>query len=111
MTLHELDKKYFVTRTMRHTRGADKGDKVRCERVWRDNVTPAQYLNELAGADSLACGRLLCEVEKSDLLTDRWWDVPGYRVEHLTMYRRRITEIRKRYGMTSKDVAEFMRVG
>lgn len=52
----------------------------------------------------------MCELERMELSEDRWWDTPEYRVSHLRSYRATITRIRKEYGLTSKDVAEYMKV-
>lgn len=111
MKLSELNSKYFTVHASRKKKGAGKGYKVTYKTVWRDGVKPRDYVNELAEADSIAAGRLLCNVEFADLMNDRWWDVPNYRAEHLRTYRSRITSIRKQYGLRSTDVAEFMRVG
>lgn len=110
MTIRELNAKYFDTKETRKKKGAGKGYKVSYTKVWREGVKPCDYLNELNSIDRTACGILLCRIEFDDLIADMWWDVPGYRGEHLKAYRSRITAIRKQYGLRSADVAEFMRV-
>lgn len=109
--MNKLDAKYFEAKEARKKKGAGKGYKVTYSMVWREGMRPCDYLNELAETDRTAAGRLLCNAEFTDLMTDQWWNVPSYRAEHLRQYRSRITAIRKRYGMKSADVAEFMKVG
>lgn len=111
MTIRELDSKYFETRTTRKKKGAGKGCKVSHTTVWREGVKPCDYLAELSSIDRTACGLLLCKIEFADTTEDRWWDTPDYRATYLKEYRRKITDIRKEYGLRSADVAGFMKVG
>lgn len=110
MTLNELNGVAYATRQTKKKKGADKGYKFTYTTVWSDRMTRNEYLNELARIDRKECGLFLCKVEFNELTEDRWWDVPDYRATHLQSYRRKITEIRKTYGLTSAEVSEFMRV-
>lgn len=92
----------------RKKKGAGKGYKETYGWVWRDWRGYMSALRELFPSHYAI---QLCREEYSDLTGDLWWDVPGYRGEHLRAYRSRITAIRKEYGLRSADVAEFMRVG
>ena len=111
MSIDELNRKYFVSEVRRKKKGAGKGYKEYVELCFNENYTRRDYLRELAEVDKSACGLFLCKIEFSDLTEDRWWDTPDYRATHLKDYRRRITELRKEYGLRSADVAEFMKVG
>lgn len=110
MTTRELNAKYFAVSTSKHKKGVDKGYKVTYKVRFNPAYTPAEYLSEYEETDPIGCGLFLCQVEFNDLTADRWWDVPTYREEHLTTYRRKITAIKKRYGLTNADVKKFMRV-
>lgn len=110
MTLTELNGVAYAIRTERKKKGAGKGYKCTYRKIWSDRMTRAEYLNELCKTDRHECGMFLCKVEHAELCADLWWDTPGYRATHLQNYRRKITEIRKNYGLTSSEVSEFMRV-
>lgn len=110
MTIKELNGVAYATHTTKKKKGAGKGYKFTYTTVWSDRMTRREYLNELAKIDPRECGLFLCKVEKNELLEDDWWNTPGYRATHLQAYRRKITEIRKAYGLTSAEVSEFMRV-
>lgn len=99
-----------MVNTTRKKKGAGKGYKVTYKVQFNPAYTPSEYLNEYEQTDSIGCGLFLCQVEFNDLTNDRWWDVPTYRDEHLTTYRRKITTIKKCYGLTNADVKKFMRV-
>lgn len=110
MTIKELNGVAYATRKTKKKKGAGKGYQFTYTTVWSDRMTRRAYLNELAKIDRRECGLFLCKVEKNELLWDDWWNTPGYRATHLQAYRRKITEIRKTYGLTSAEVSEFMRV-
>lgn len=110
MTLDELNGVAYATHTTKKKKGANKGYKVIYTTIWSDRMTRKEYLTELARIDRHGCGLFLCKVERNELLEDDWWDTPTYRKEHLQSYRRKITELRKTYGLTSAEVSEFMRV-
>lgn len=98
---------YYVLKTTRKKKGANKGYKETHTLIWNENRKRSDYL---AGLCPKERGLWLCMVEYHELCEDRWWDTPTYRATHLQSYRRRITEIRKTYGLTSAEVSEFMRV-
>lgn len=110
MTKKELHDKYYVTHISSHSKGRKGGKKVKVTITFNESFTRREYLTELSNIDRAECGLFLCRIECRDLKEDRWWDVPNYRDSHLKEYRSRITAIRKEYGLTSKEVAEFMRV-
>lgn len=110
MNLNELNRVAYAIHETKKKKGANKGYKSTYTMVWSDRMTRNEYLTELARIDPRGCGLFLCKVEKNELLEDDWWNTPGYRTAHLQSYRRRITEIRKTYGLTSAEVSEFMRV-
>lgn len=111
MELNELNgMAYAIHRKTIKSKGAGKGQKYAYTKVWSGRMTRNEYLGELARIDRKECGLFLCKVEYAELCADRWWDTPGYRATHLTAYRRKITELRKEYGLTSAEVSEFMRV-
>lgn len=91
----------------RKKKGAGKGYKETYEWRWRDYKGYMAALRELSPTDYAL---RLCRDERECLLCDRWWDTPDYRGERLREYRSRITAIRKEHGLTSSEVAEFMRV-
>lgn len=111
MKLNDLNRVAYAThRKTIKSKGAGKGNKYAYTTVWSDRMTRNEYLNELARIDPRGCGLFLCKVEKTELMEDDWWNTPAYRATHLQAYRRKITELRKTYGLTSAEVSEFMRV-
>lgn len=110
MTIYELNGVAYAIHTTKKKKGANKGYKYTYTKVWSDRMTRAEYLNRLAEIDRKECGLFLCKIEFADLTEDRWWDVPDYRASHLKSYRSKITAIREEYGLTSAEVACFMRV-
>lgn len=109
MNINELNRVYFRHVVRTKSKGAGRGVKriVTCE--FDESRSRADYLRELAEIDRAACGRFMCEIERADLMCDRYWDVPEYRAEYLNGYRSRINRIRKEYGLSRAEVAEFMR--
>lgn len=108
--LAELNKRYFVTSVNYRSKGAGRAKKAYYTRSFASGVTPRDYLSEFARINRKKCGEFLCAIELQDATGDRWWDCDGYRSEFLANYRRRITQIRKEYGLTSSEVKRFMRV-
>lgn len=91
----------------RKKKGAGKGHKENYEWRWNDRRAYMDELRELSPRDYAL---LLCRDELDELLADTWWDVPGYRDEHIRAYRARIKAIRLEHGLSKSDVARFMRV-
>lgn len=106
----ELRRKYYVEKVRLKKKGANKGYKKFVTIEWNPNFTRNDFIAEFRRLDPKGCGLFLCELERMELSDDRWWDTPEYRVSHLRSYRATITRIRKEYGLTSKDVAEYMKV-
>lgn len=103
-------KRYYVTKVRVKHMGRNKKDKKFYSIEWNPEMSRREYLREYMEADPRGCGLFLCRVEFNDLTEDRWWDTPGYRGAVLAEYRRKITRIRKQYGLASSEVKEFMRV-
>lgn len=106
MTADELRRKYQRRIVRKWSKGAKGGYKYDCRIEWTDY---GAFLRELRELFPREYALELCQIELNDLKTDRWWDTPEFRAMWLTEYRRRITSIRKQYGLTSAEVSEFMR--
>lgn len=98
---------YYALHRQKKFKGAGLGVKYTYTVHWNENRKRTDYLNELCPKDR---GLWLCKGEYAELCADRWWDTPTYRKEHLQTYRRKITAIKKEYGLTSTEVNQFMRV-
>lgn len=109
MSIEELNQAAYAVHTTQKKKGAGKGYKATHTIVWADNMSRREYLQKYKETDPHGCGLFLCRIEYADLTEDRWWDVPSYRQTHLRAYRSKITAIRREYGLSSKDVAEYMR--
>lgn len=107
-TIERLRYRYgsYVVASRKHM-GAGRGVKEYYAWQWRDY---RGYMNELRELFPTEYALQLCRDEHSDLMSDMWWDVDGYRAEHIRAYRDRIKEIRLNYGLSKSRVAEFMRV-
>lgn len=75
--------------------------------VWTDFTG---YLRELKRVSPRDYGIALLHVERRDFLSDRYWDVDGYREDAIRDYRNRLNEIRLNYGLSQKDVQPFKSV-
>lgn len=106
-SVREIKGGFYTLHSQKKFKGAGLGVKNTYTVRWNEDKKRSDYLNELCPKDR---GIWLCKVEKNELLGDDWWDTPTYRATHLQAYRRKITEIRKTYGLTSAEVSEFMRV-
>lgn len=89
----------------RKKKGAGKGYKTTYRWEWRDY---RGWRKELAESRPKEYALLLCSEELATFEDDtmRWND----RRAQANDYRRAIAKIRKEYGLTSNDVARFMRV-
>lgn len=96
----------YVHAAWKH-RGGGKEKKEYFKWQWTDYAGYKNALRELLPREYAL---LRCREEKSDLTSDRWWDVEGYRDEHIRDYRERIKELRLTYGLTRAEVAPYMRV-
>lgn len=92
----------------RKKKGANKGYKETYVWQWSDY---RGYMDKLRELFPTEYALMLCREERNDLMSDRWWDVDGYRAEHIRAYRDRIKEIRITYGLPKSAVSEFMSVG
>lgn len=110
MTIQDLNRVAYATRTTKKKKGAGKGYKYTYEKVWTGAMSPREYFDRYAEIDRRGCGISLCRFEHMDFTEDRWWDVPEYRDEAIRDYRGRIKAIRMQYGLSKSDVSEFMRV-
>lgn len=107
MTERELWNKYFYYSEKSKSKGANKGRKVTYRPELRDGADYFAFVRELAKINPVSAGRIYCNIERDDMLNDRWWDTPNYRAEAIKNYRGRINAIREQYGMSRAQVKEF----
>lgn len=85
----------------------DKHDRPRYNWVWSDYVG---YMRGLREVSPRKYGMMLIRIERKDFLTDRYWDIDGYRDAAIKEYRERINGIRLRYGLSQSEVQPYKRV-
>lgn len=85
----------------------DKYGHPRYKWVWDDFVG---YLRELRRVSPRDYGIAMLHIEHKEFLSDRYWDVDGYREEAIRDYRKRLDDIRMTYGLTLKEVHPFRSV-
>lgn len=85
----------------------DKHGHPRYKWVWNDF---AGYLRELKRISPKDYGIALLYIERREFLSDRYWDVDGYREDAIRNYRNRLNRIRMDYGLSQKDVQPFKSV-
>lgn len=108
-TIGELMNRYGgYVEASRKKKGANKGYKITYQWEWRNY---AAYEKELEKYYPKEYALTQLRELKNFLLCDMWWNTPDYRAIHLREYRSEVTTIRKKYGLTSAEVSEFMRVG
>lgn len=106
MTERELRNKYFYYSEKTISKGVNR-TKVVVTSELRTGADYFAFVRELAKINPVSAGKIYCNIERDDMLNDRWWDVPGYRAEAIKDYRGRINAIRMKYGMSRAQVKEF----
>lgn len=110
MIPRELSEKYYIVKVHVKHMGKGRNNKLFHTVEWNPATSRRSFLTEYEKADRKGCGLFLCKIEWNDFTQDRYWDVPDYRDEAIRTYRKRIKDIRHRYGLSKSDVANYMAV-